>query len=173
MTIAIHWFRQDLRLSDNPALFEAAKSGDVLPVYILDDENAGEYKMGAASRVWLYHALDSLNKSLDGKLKLFKGDAKKIISQLVKESGAKSVYWNRCYEHWRILRDKKIKQELEDSGVEVKTFNGSLLLEPWETLKDDGEPYKVFTPFYKKNYFNSSPREPFKEPENLKIVNSD
>lgn len=71
MKTTIHWFRQDLRLADNPALFEAALNGDVLPIYILDDENAGEHKMGAASRLWLHHALESLNKSLAGNLRFF------------------------------------------------------------------------------------------------------
>jgi len=169
MKTIIHWFRQDLRLSDNPALFEAAKNGEVLPIYILDDENSNEYKMGGASRVWLQYALDSLNKSLDGKLKFFKGDAKKIIPQVIKDSGAGAIYWNRCYEPWRISRDQEIKHALKDAITEVETFNGSLLFEPWEALKDNGDPYKVFTPFYKKNYFNSSPREPLKKPENLKI----
>lgn len=171
MALVIHWFRQDLRISDNPALFEAAKAGDVLPVYILDDESAAEHKMGAASRVWLYHSLRSLNESLDRKLLLFKGDAKKLVPKIVKDSGASAVYWNRCYEPWRMARDKAIKRNLEDADIEVKTFNGSLLFEPWETLKDNGEAYKVFTPFYKKNYFNSSPREPFKGPCNPKLAN--
>lgn len=169
MTV-IHWFRQDLRVADNPALFEAAKAGKVLPIYILDDKNAAQHKMGSASRIWLHHALDSLNKSLDGKLKIFKGDAKKIIQQVVHESGAKVVYWNRCYEPWCISRDKKIKTELKDAGIEVLTFNGSLLFEPWETLKDDGTPYKVFTPFYKKNYFHSNPREPLAKPKKLSLA---
>jgi len=62
--IAIHWFRQDLRLSDNPALSKAVAAGTVMPIYILDDENAAEYAMGAASRWWLHHSLSSLNQSL-------------------------------------------------------------------------------------------------------------
>ena len=66
--LAIHWFRQDLRLSDNPALTAAAQQGPVLPIYILDDHNAGEHKMGGASRWWLHYSLNSLNDSLDGKL---------------------------------------------------------------------------------------------------------
>ena len=169
MTMTIHWFRQDLRLSDNPALFEAAKSGKVLPIYILDEVNAEEHKMGGASCVWLHHALKSLDKSLNGKLQIFKGDAKKLIPEIIKKSNADSICWNRCYEPWRISRDKDTKQKLEEDNFKVKTFNSSLLFEPWETLKDDGNPYKVFTPFYKKHYFNSSPREPLKEPKNLEI----
>lgn len=170
MNIIIHWFRQDLRLSDNPALFEAAKAGKIIPIYILDDDNAGEHKMGGASRVWLHHSLISLNKSLDGKLKIFKGDAAKILPLIIQQSKAQAIYWNRRYEPWFIHLDKKIKSELEKHHVQVKTFNGYLLYEPWETLKDNGEPYKVFTPFYKKNYCNENIRRPLKSLPDLKFV---
>ena len=70
-SISIHWFRQDLRLSDNPALSDAAENGKILPIYILDDVNSGEHKIGAASRWWLHHSLCELNKSLLGKLVVF------------------------------------------------------------------------------------------------------
>ena len=67
--VAIVWFRQDLRLADNPALSAALADGyTILPLYILDDANAAEWRMGAASRVWLHHALTSLNEDLDGTL---------------------------------------------------------------------------------------------------------
>ena len=69
----IHWFRQDLRLSDNPALFEAAKNSSILPIYILDDINSKELAMGGASRFWLHHSLNSLNKSLDQNLSIYSG----------------------------------------------------------------------------------------------------
>ena len=59
----IHWFRQDLRLSDNPAFFEAAKNNSILPIYILDDKSPKELIMGEASRFWLHHSLNSLNES--------------------------------------------------------------------------------------------------------------
>lgn len=156
---ALLWFRQDLRLSDNPALAHACAQGyDVAPIFILDDENAGPWKHGAASRWWLHQSLHSLNKSLNGNLQLFKGDAKKIISKLVKESCADAVFWNRCYEPWRIARDKEIKEKLD---VEVKSFNSSLLWEPWEVLKDDGTPYKIFTPYYRKGCLKrDEPNEP-------------
>ena len=58
----VHWFRQDLRLNDNPALFEASKYEDVLPIYILDDYSSGEFSMGAVSRFWLHNSLKDLNK---------------------------------------------------------------------------------------------------------------
>ena len=65
-SVHIHWFRQDLRLSDNPSLSAAAANGAVLPVYILDDANAGDHRMGGASRWWLHQSLTALNQALDG-----------------------------------------------------------------------------------------------------------
>ena len=102
----IVWFRQDLRIYDNPALLSAADAGDILPVYILDDINAAEWAMGAASRVWLHESLKKLNESLNGKLLLLCGDAEKLIADLAESSNATAVHWNRCYEPWRIQRDR-------------------------------------------------------------------
>jgi deoxyribodipyrimidine photo-lyase len=164
-SVAIHWFRQDLRLSDNPALIEAAKAGAVLPVYILDDVNAGEWKMGGASRFWLHHSLTRLNEALEGKLHIMKGDAAALIPDLAQKTGAVGVYWNRCYEPWRVRRDAIIKQTLTDRGIGAHSFNGSLLWEPWEVLKEDKTPYKVFTPFFRKGCLSKAPpREPLPRP---------
>ena len=170
----IHWFRQDLRLADNPALSAAAKEGDVIPVYILDDENAAEYKMGAASRWWLHQSLTRLNESLQGKLIIRKGKAELLLSKLIKQYSVKAVYWNRCYEPWRIKRDTKIKDLFKEQGVDTKSFNGSLLWEPWEVLKADGDPYKVFTPFYRKGCLNAdTPRKPLTKPKSLSLPDID
>jgi deoxyribodipyrimidine photo-lyase len=168
--IIIHWFRQDLRIYDNPSLFEAAKQGSVLPIYILDDDNSGPYQMGEASRWWLHHSLKSLNKSLEGNLKVYNGDPKKILLDLSNENDIKGVFWNRCYEPWRILRDKEIKKLLGVQNIKTKSFNGSLLWEPWNTLKKDGTPYRVFTPFYRKGCLNAeSPKKPLAKPKVLKV----
>ena len=162
---SIHWFRQDLRLIDNPALSAAAKIGDVLPVYILDDQNAGDSCMGGASRWWLHNSLLELNKSLDGNLCILEGDPKELITELAIAIKATGVYWNRCYEPWRINRDKFIKADLIEKGIKVESYNGSLLWEPWEISKADGTPYKVFTPFYRKGCLNAEiPRLPLPAP---------
>lgn len=163
--VFIHWFRQDLRLSDNPALTAAAKASDILPVYVLDNNNAGEWKMGGASRLWLHHSLDALNKALNGKLVFLKGDAEQEIPSLAKKVNASGVYWNRCYEPWRIKRDRKIKEALKDLNIACESLSGSLLWEPWDVLKDDGTPYKVFTPFFRKGCLGKTPpREPVRKP---------
>ena len=165
--IAIHWFRQDLRITDNPSLETAAEFDAVLPIYILDDENSQEFKMGSASRWWLHNSLQSLNESLDGKLSIYSQNPEIVIQELLKKYEVKAVFWNRCYEPWRIDRDIDIKAYLDDKNIENKSFNSHLLWEPWEISKDDGTPYRVFTPYYKKGCLNAEePRLPSK---NLKI----
>ena len=164
--IAVHWFRQDLRLSDNPALAQAGKHKRILPIYILDDENAGEYAMGSASRWWLYRSLNALNKSLDGKLSVYRGDPQYIFDDILSRFDVEAVCWNRCYEPWRINCDRSIEEHLIAKRVAVHTFNGSLLWEPWDVQKGDGTPYRVFTPFYRKGCLKAeTPRIPLSKPE--------
>ena len=164
--IAIHWFRQDLRLSDNPALARASKHKRILPIYILDDENAGEHAMGGASRWWLHHSLNALGRSLDGKLSVYRGNPQYILDDILARFDVEAVYWNRCYEPWRISRDREIEKHLKTKGIAVHTFNGSLLWEPWDVQKGDGTPYKVFTPFYHKGCLKAeAPRPPLSKPE--------
>ncbi|WP_343563923.1 cryptochrome/photolyase family protein [Kiloniella sp. b19] len=166
--IHIHWFRQDLRLQDNPALRKAAEDGELLPVFILDDENAGTDAMGAASRVWLHHSLAALDRSLKGHLRLFRGRAEEILQSLVQETGAGRITWTRCYEPWRQQRDREIKATLKKQGTEAISLNGNLLWEPWEISKGDGTPYRVFTPFYRKGCLAAqAPRPPVPAPEQL------
>jgi deoxyribodipyrimidine photo-lyase len=145
----ILWFRQDLRLGDNPALLTAQRLGPIIPIYILDEDHAGDQRMGAASRCWLHHSLDALNQQLDGRLQLFRGPADVILEQLVQHFDCQAVTWNRCYEPWRIERDGRIKEQLQGLGITVHSDNGGLLWEPWQVLKKDQTPYKVFTPFYR------------------------
>ena len=171
-SIAIHWFRQDLRLEDNQALFTACEQGVVLPIYILDDVNAGVFKMGEASRLWLHYSLKSLNKSLNGKLSVYIGNPLDILFGLSKKYNISNIYWNRCYEPWQINRDTKIKKTLIEQGIAVNTYNSLLLWEPWDVLKSDGTPYKVFTPFYRNGCLNSKrPRVPLPIPEKLSLIN--
>lgn len=168
----IVWFRQDLRLADNPALHAAAKSGaPILPVYVLDDVNTDEFAMGAASRWWLHHSLAALKESLSGGLVFLQGDAKTILPALAQDSGATHIYWNRCYEPWRIARDTALKSTLQGKDITVRSFNGSLLFEPTDVLKADRTPYKVFTPFYRKGCLGSAspPREPLNRCTDLNI----
>ncbi|PJB09587.1 MAG: deoxyribodipyrimidine photolyase, partial [Gammaproteobacteria bacterium CG_4_9_14_3_um_filter_38_9] len=80
--IIIHWFRYDLRLSDNPALKAAIDKGTVLPIYIKDTHNADDYAMGSASKWWLHHGLKSLEQSLEGNLSFYSGDPMAILKKI-------------------------------------------------------------------------------------------
>jgi deoxyribodipyrimidine photo-lyase len=169
-TSTLVWFRQDLRLRDNPALSYAARKGTVLPLFIADTSCPEQFKIGGASQWWLHHSLQSLNTSLDNKLHCVSGDAFDILITLIKAKDIKRVVWNRCYEPWQIKRDAKIKAQLSELGVEVKSFNANLLWEPWQVLKKDGTPYKVFTPYYRRGCLSqSAPRVPVAAPQNLEI----
>ncbi|MGS4988436.1 cryptochrome/photolyase family protein [Roseibium sp. RP-7] len=144
------WFRQDLRIKDNPALFEAARKGRVLPVFILEPaEQTGEtHPLGGASLWWLHHSLASLKADLPG-LIFLRGSARHLIPQLAKEVEAEAVFWNRCYEPHAIERDTDLKKVLKEDGFEVKSFKASLLFEPWELETKSGGPFKVYSPFWK------------------------
>ena len=146
------WFRQDLRLADNPALAAAVKAGPVIPVFILDDETPGQWKSGGAARWWLHHSLEALAadlRKLGSDLVLRRGSAAKIITSLLKDTGATAIVWNRQYEPWAIARDTRIKDSLKASGIRAESFNASLLREPWEMKTGSGGPYRVFTPFWR------------------------
>lgn len=148
----IVWFRQDLRIHDNPALEYAALRGSIIPIYILDDELPGQWKLGGASKWWLHHSLQALSNSLKSKghrLHIFTGDSQQILNDLQHQTQADTVVWNRCYEPFSIERDKKIKESLTSVGVNVKSFNASLLFEPWTIKNQQGNFFKVFTPFWK------------------------
>ncbi|MGB0664417.1 MAG: cryptochrome/photolyase family protein [Pontibacterium sp.] len=156
--LTIMWFRQDLRLKDNPALHAACEAGQVLPIFI--DDDTAPRPIGGASRWWLHHSLNALNKSLNQQLRVFKGSPLAILKALIAETGAQSVVWNRCYEPWQIARDKEIKAALKAQGVAVNSYQANLLWEPWTLLNKTGTPYKVFTPYYRKGCLQApAPRE--------------
>ncbi|MBL9172506.1 MAG: deoxyribodipyrimidine photo-lyase [Verrucomicrobiales bacterium] len=147
------WFRQDLRLDDNPALAAAlARGGPVIPVYILDDAGEGGWPMGGASRWWLHHSLASLDARLrerGSRLVLARGTSAEVLRSLLAATGAGAVYWNRRYEPAIITRDAAIKSSLLSSGMDARSFNASLLFEPHLIRNKQGRPFQVFTPFWK------------------------
>jgi deoxyribodipyrimidine photo-lyase len=144
----IVWFRNDLRLADHPAL-HAASDSPIIPVYIHSPEEEGNWPLGGASKVYLHHALTALKKELPSLL-IRKGKAKEVLAELSHESGAKAVYWGRRYERAAIERDSAVKSFLKAQNIEAKSFNHSLLIEPWEVQSKTGTPYLVFTPYYKR-----------------------
>jgi deoxyribodipyrimidine photo-lyase len=168
----ILWFRQDLRCADNPALNAAVETGrPIIPIYILDDDNADQWAMGGASRLWLHYSLSQLSRSLGKQLLIYSGDPQDIIGKLIQDSGASDIYWNRCYEPWRIKRDRKIKESYKNTKITLHSYNASLLWEPWNVLKKDGTPYRVFTPFYRNGCLRQEPpRRPLPPPKAIKYA---
>jgi deoxyribodipyrimidine photo-lyase len=150
---ALVWFRDDLRLADNPALAAACATGrPVACVYVLDEESPGIRPLGGAARWWLSRSLAALETAIKGHggtLVLRRGKAAQIISELVAETAAKAVYWNRRYGAAEIAVDTAIKEALKRQGAEATSSNGALLHEPWEVLNKAGEPFRVFTPYHR------------------------
>ncbi|EAR24615.1 DNA photolyase [marine actinobacterium PHSC20C1] len=149
---SIVWLRNDLRLSDNPAL-TAATSEDrpLVVVYIHDETGDGIRPLGSASKWWLHHsltALDAALQKLGGQLTLSHGPATQVLPALVDELGATSVHWNRRYTAARDI-DAGLKASLREQGLTVESHQGNLLNEPWHIRNGQGEPYKVFTPYWR------------------------
>lgn len=158
------WLRQDLRRHDNPALAAAAETGrPVLPVFILDDMAAGPWKLGGASRWWLHQALEAL----DFPVVLRVGDSASVISELLSESGATAVFWNRRLAPWAIAQDKQIKSTLQGREIEVQSFQALTLREPWEVKQSSGQPYKVYTPYSRAWMQKENPRRPVATPADV------
>jgi deoxyribodipyrimidine photo-lyase len=153
MPNALVWFCHDLRLDDNPALQAALDEGFTpLPVYVHAPAEEGEWVPGAASQAWLGRSLASLDASLrqrGSRLLIRHGPSRRTLQDLIDASGATAVFWNRKYEPGTQPRDAAIKQALRDNGLRAESFNGSLLIEPWDIATQQGQPYKVFTPFWR------------------------
>ena len=155
MSVALIWFRRDLRLDDNPALQAALDAGHTpVPVYLHAPAEEAPWAPGAASTLWLRRSLAALDASLrlrGSRLIVRAGSSSAaLLHALIAETGAVAVHWNRLYEPACIARDAAIKQDLVASGVDAQNHNSALLIEPWTIATGQGEPYRVFTPFWRK-----------------------
>ena len=147
------WFRQDLRLSDNPAMAAAVeRRSPVIPVFLWAPEEEGAWPPGAASRWWLGRSLAKLGAQLENRgsrLIVRRGPAAEALSRLVAETGATAVFWNRRYEPAAAARDSDVESNLRERGLLAESFNGSLLFEPWTIRNQNGQPFQVFTAFWR------------------------
>ena len=163
METALVWFRDDLRVSDNPALQDAITTGKpVNAIYVLDDVSPGVRPLGSATRWWLHHSLTSLKTDLKRfgvNLILGSGSPLRVLPEVAKETGATSVHWNRRYGAAREI-DAELKRTLPDA----KSHSANLLHEPWRHLTGSGTPFQVFTPFWKAFLAGPPPRQPFESP---------
>ncbi len=161
---SIFWFRQDLRLHDNPALTAACAEGEVVPVYILDDEGAGERRMGGASRWWLHHSLLALQKKLPN-LILRRGTAVAELMQIAAQTGATRVHANRQYEPWWREAESEIAAEMD-----LVLHFGNQLIDPALLLTGGGGRYKVFTPWWRNLVSHMPPAKPLIEINSFQMV---
>ncbi len=147
------WFRRDLRITDNPALEAAYRSGkSILPLFIESSGKAIPWRPGSASRWWLHYSLSSLDASLrkrGSRLILRKGNTvQEVLLRLLGETQVEAVYWNRLDEPQGRDEATAITEALKKAGVETREFRGQLLHDPERLLTAGGTPFKVFTPFW-------------------------
>jgi deoxyribodipyrimidine photo-lyase len=158
----IVWFRDDLRVADNPALHHAVALGNpVIPVFILDEESPEIRPLGGATKWWLHHSLVSLSADLThlgAPLILRRGAAEGIIQDIAQDTGAGAVVWNRRYGKPRFL-DQRVKEALTARGVHAESFSANVLYEPWTITNKQGNPFQVFTPFWKACLASGDPRD--------------
>jgi len=159
MKKCIIWLRKDLRLTDHPGFQHAIDNNyQIIPIFIWD-KSEHRWQDGAASQWWLHHALADLQKQIEvkgGSLLIHISDAAQYsgsfiakFMEIVRSYKADAVYWGRRYEPEIIQRDTQLKTYLTDQGVEAKSFNTHLLLEPHKVKNKSGNHYKVFTPYWK------------------------
>jgi len=172
MKTAIVWFRQDLRLADNPALHQAVQDCDnIIPAFI-DEANGNSGLLpntSQASHVWLHHSLQALSSDLAHKgsqLIILQGKPLDCLDKLIQTTQATHLYWNRRYDPNSITIDSAIKEHFKTT-LSVHSFHANLLIEPWQLLNKTGKPYRVFTPFWKALQQIYLPEAPLPAPNHI------
>lgn len=163
--MSIIWFREDLRLSDQAAVRAAAAEGPVIPVYVLDDESPGQWKMGGAQRWWLHYSLASLRDDLEEKglrLILLQGEASVKLGALADKLGIERVHAIAHHEPWWREQEDKLSERLN-----LCLHPGRLLAPPGTVTTNSGDPYKIFTPFWRSLQAVMPPPEPEPRPQKL------
>ena len=151
---SVFWFRRDLRLDDNLGLNAALSSGlKVIPIFIFDTEIINKLEKNDLRIKMIHAALVKLNDAMLGNrcnVGMYLGNPKAVFESLLKKYKIKNVYTNRDYEPYALERDKSIKSFLEKKNVTYKSFKDQVIFEKDEVVKDDGNPYKVYTPYSRK-----------------------
>lgn len=149
---ALVWLRNDLRMTDNPALTAACQSAETVVAVYIHETNATLRAVTGAARWWLNQSLNKLGVRLGAHgiaLKVEEGEAAAVLNRALQETGAGAVYWNRRYAPAERAVDTQIKAALRGRGIDVHSHEGNLLAEPWTIATGQGRPYSVFTPFWK------------------------
>jgi deoxyribodipyrimidine photo-lyase len=150
--LSIFWFRRDLRLHDNAALYHALRSGNpVQPIFIFDRNILDELTDRRDARVeFIHQQLEKLQGELKqhgASLDVRQGTPEDVFAELVAEYPIAKVYTNHDYEPYARERDTAIGHMLQAKGITLHTYKDQVIFEKDEVLKDDGKPYTVFTPY--------------------------
>jgi deoxyribodipyrimidine photo-lyase len=161
------WLRRDLRLADQPALAAAVDSGaPVIPVYVLDDETPRHRAMGEASRWWLHGSLASLSKDLHAKgsrLILRRGACHKVLADLAQQTGASEIHALHHHEPWWIMAERAVAR----AGLTLHLHHGNYLAPPGSVLNLSGNPYRIYTPFWRALQQHMPPPPPLEAPDHI------
>ncbi|NNE29754.1 MAG: deoxyribodipyrimidine photo-lyase [Saprospiraceae bacterium] len=153
--VNIHWFRRDLRIHDNAALYHALKRNQpVLGIFIFDECILEKLEDKADPRVsFIYQSIENLKKELQelgSDLYVSFGKPDVVWKKILNEFRIGTVFTNRDYEPYAVQRDQNISELLEKNGIDFKSFKDQVIFEKGEILKKDGSPYTVFTPYSRK-----------------------
>ena len=163
--VSLLWLRRDLRLADQAALLAACANGTVVPVYVLDDEGAAHRRLGAASRWWLHHSLQALDRALQARgsrLILRRGRSEDVLAQLAVECGARQVHGLHHYEPWWRNAERAVAKRLE-----LHLHHGNFLAPPGSVLNGSGQPYRIYTPFWRALSQRLPPSDPMPAPSRI------
>jgi len=152
MKPSLVWFRDDLRVRDNPALLAAVADGAAVGLFVLDEASPGVRPLGGAAKWWLHHGLEDLRRELDGlgiPLLLRRGPAAGAVAGVLGALDAQAVYWNRRYGGPEREVDAAVERRAGAAGIHAESFAANLLHEPGTVRTGQGGPYRVFTPFWK------------------------
>lgn len=176
---SIVWFRDDLRLSDHPALHAAAQTGaPVICLFVLDEvsralQPPNARPLGGAARWWLAQSLRALQGDLSGlgaALLLRQGPAAKVIAELARETGAGTVFWNEIAQAPQQAVADEVVGALAEIGVASQNFPGDLLAAPGRIRNKDNRGLRVFTPFWRRVQALGDPPTPLPAPKRLKAA---
>jgi len=171
---AIVWYRDDLRLSDHPALRAAAKmQSPIVCLYVLDERTPGVRSLGAAARWWLAQSLRALQKSLcerGAALVLRRGPAAGVIAALAREINADAVYWNDVAQAAQQKIADQVAAALGEIGIPSYRLPGDLLVAPSQIRNKENRGLRVFTPFWRRVQLLGDPPKPLPAPNKLNGV---
>lgn len=170
MHTTVVWYSNNLRTDDHAALSAAAERGSVVPVYVFNPEYTGHSVMGGATKWWVHHSLSSLSddlKRMGSPLVIRKGDPAVELRKVAHAVGADRVMMCDSIEPDLQMRDEEVEHELSKHDIEMQRFPMHLLWEVGSVMTKDGNPYQVFTPFWKMAISKRQPDAPIDAPKKL------